>query len=127
MFLYFLFLYFFLSFSTPTHQYPTNNNASITPIGELFLRLHGLSLFFSNFCVMLMITAKLFFLCSSSPSLHWPTFCLQNIYRIFSIKSATHFPCCAQTFNRLNSTSGFGRFYIIFSGLPTSFCLVYLG
>ncbi len=35
-------------------------------------------------------------------------------------------PCRVKTLSRLNPTSGFGRFYIILSGLPTSFCLVYL-
>ena len=41
-----------------------------------------LSAFFSKFCVMVMMIAKLILLYSSSPFLHWPTFCLQNVYRI---------------------------------------------
>ncbi len=35
-----------------------------------------------NFCVMVMMTAKLILLSSSSPFLHWPTICLQNDYCI---------------------------------------------
>ncbi len=45
-----------------------------------------------------------------------------RVGKIIQIANFIGYPCCTQTFNRLNPTSGFGRFYIILSGLPTSFC-----
>ncbi len=50
---------------------------------SLFLYLFISFFQYPKLCVMVMVTAKLIFLCSSSPLLHWPTFCMQNVYRIF--------------------------------------------
>ncbi len=43
---------------------------------------------------------------------------------VFSIKIPMAWR--AKMLSQLNPTSGFGQFYIILSGLSTSFCLVYL-